>query len=1057
MNAIIEAALDRSRTVLAALVMILIAGTAIYRDIPKESDPDVDIPIIYVSIPYDGISPEDGERLLIRPMESKLKTIEGLKEMRGTAVEGQASVVLEFEAGFDADKALRDVRDKVAEAKADLPDDAKEPVIKSVNVGLFPVLVVTLSGNLPERSLTRLARDLKDRLEGLPGVLEAALVGERKELLEVLVDPSKLENYRISPGEVINAVTLNNRLVPAGAIDTGQGRFAVKVPGLFESARDALELPIKVSAEGVVTLGDVTSVRPTFKDPTSFARLNGQTAIALEIKKRIGENVIDTVADVRRLVEAEQARWPDGVQVTFTQDRSKDIVEMLGDLQNNLMSAILMVMIIVVASLGLRSAALVGIAIPASFLMGIMVLYGLGLTVNIVVLFSLILAAGNVVDGAIVVTEYAERRMTEGMPKREAYALASKRMAWPIIASIATQACAFMPLLFWPGVVGEFMKYLPITQVVTLIASLVVALVFVTVLGAFFGKAAHQDARALAAVEAAERGDLGQLGGFMGGYARMLGFLVRHPFKVTVATIGLLIGVQAYYATHGNGVEFFPEVDPPQALIYVHGRGNLSIYEKDRLVREVERRVIGHPGVKTVYSRTGGRTLGTDETEDTIGVIRMEFEDWKARKTAKAILAELREKTADLAGLQIETRYPEAGPPTGKAVQVQLGALDPAVLPDAVAKVRAYMDRMPGLIDLEDTRPQPGIEWQVRVDRSQAGRFGTDIATVGAVVQLVTTGVKVGEYRPDGVDEEVEIRVRFPAEWRGVSQIDKLRVETPKGSVPISNFVTRTPQQLVGSINRFDGKRVYLVRANVRDGVLADDMVRELRGWLAKDAGLDPRIEVKFRGKDEEQQKAADFLGKAFAMALFLMAVVLVTQFNSFYHAFLILSAVVLSTIGVVLGLIVTGQTFGIVMTGIGIIALAGIVVNNNIVLIDAYAELRRTGMDAREAAVRTGVQRLRPVFLTAIVSVLGLLPMCFRTNIDFFGHEISIGAPSTQWWVQISTAIAFGLGFATILTLVVTPALLVLGENFGLGSRRLFRRLWNRAQPGEPQAHAAE
>ncbi|MCW5731895.1 MAG: efflux RND transporter permease subunit [Alphaproteobacteria bacterium] len=1051
MQAIIYAALDRSRTVLAALVMILVAGTIAYQQIPKESQPDIDIPIIYVSVTLEGISPEDGERLLVRPLETKLKTVEGLKEMRATTVEGQASIILEFEAGFDADKALRDVRDKVDQGKKDLPGDAEEPVVQSVNVGLFPVLIVTLSGNLPERTLTRLARDLKDRLEGLPGVLEAQLVGKREELLEVVVDPKKLENYRVSQTELINAVTLNNRLVAAGAIDTGQGRFSVKVPGLFETARDVLDLPIKVSAEGVVTLGDITTIRSTFKDPTSFARLNGQPAIALEIKKRIGENVILTIEDVQRTVELEKARWPEGVEVTYTQDASKDIRDMLSDLGNNLLSAIVMVMIVVVASLGLRSGALVGIAIPASFLMGILVLAGMGLTVNIVVLFSLILAAGNVVDGAIVVTEYAERRMTEGIPKREAYAMAASRMSWPIIASIATQACAFMPLLFWPGVVGEFMKYLPLTQVITLTASLIVALIFVTVLGSYFGKPAAADAASAREVEVAERGDLRELGGFLGSYARVLSLLVRHPAKVTIATILILVGVQGYYATHGNGVEFFPDVDPPQALIYVHARGNLSIQEKDALVREVEQRVIGHRGIRTVYTRTGGRTQGSEETEDTIGVIRMEFEDWKSRPPAKEILRQLREKTADLAGISVETRIPEAGPPTGKAVQIQLASHFPDLLPEAVARVRARFDATEGLIDVEDTRPQPGIEWQVKVDRAQAGRFGTDVASVGAVVQLVTTGIKVGEYRPDGVDEEVDIRVRFPVDERGISQIDNLRVETPKGLVPISNFITRTPQQKVGSINRFDGRRVMLVRANVEDGVLPDDKVRELRQWLQSEAGLDPRIDWRFRGKDEEQQKAADFLGKAFLLAMFLMAIVLVTQFNSFYHAFLILTSVVLSTIGVVLGLIVTGQTFGIVMTGIGIIALAGIVVNNNIVLIDAYAELRQRGLPPIEAAVRTGVQRLRPVFLTAIVSVLGLLPMVFRVNVDFFGQEISIGAPATQWWVQISTAIAFGLGFATVLTLVITPSLLVLGENFGFGVRRLSRRILRRQPKPQP------
>jgi multidrug efflux pump len=1046
---IIDAALRRSRTVLASLVVILVAGSLAYRDIPKESDPDVDIPIMLVSMTHEGISPEDAERLLVRPMEVKLRSVEGVKEMRATAAEGRALVTLEFNAGFDADKALRHVRDKVDEAKRDLPADTEEPVVKAINVSLFPVLVVTLSGGVPERSMVRIAKALRDRLEELPGVLEAEVVGTREELLEIIVDPVKLESYRIDQAELIRVVTANNRLVAAGALDTGLGRFSVKVPGLFQTAKDVLDLPIRATADGVVRVRDLAEVRSSFKDVKSIARLNGQPAVVLEVKKRIGENVIETIESVRAAVERERVNWPANLNVTFTQDRSQDIRNMLSDLQNNLLASVLMVMIVVVASLGWRSATLVGIAIPASFLAGILVLGAFGLTINIVVLFSLILAAGNVVDGAIVVTEYAERRMTEGVPKREAYAEAATRMAWPITASIATQACAFMPLLFWPGVVGEFMKFLPITQVATLTASLFVALIFVTVLGAYFGQPAATDAASRASLAAAESGDVANMRGFNGWYARRLALLVRHPFKVTLATIAVLVGVQAWYATHGNGVEFFPDVEPDQALVHVRARGNLSIDEKDALVREVEARVLKQPGIEAAYTRTGEPASGADQAEDVIGTIRIEFEDWKKRPKASAILAQIRAATADLAGIIVETQKPPAGPPTGKPVHVQLSARDGSLLPAAAAMVRAQMEKMEGLEDVDDSRPLPGIEWQIRVDRAQAARFGADIAQVGNLVQLVTNGIKIGGYRPDQVDDEVDIRVRFPRAERGIEQMDSLRVMTPQGLVPISNFVERSARPKLGTIDRVDGKRTMSVQANVEDGVLADDKIREVKAWIAT-AGLPAGVDVAFKGQDEEQAKAAAFLGKAFGAALFLMAIVLITQFNSFYQAFLILSSVVLSTIGVFVGLIVTGQPFGIVMTGIGVIALAGIVVNNNIVLIDTYAHLRRQGIAAADAAVRTGAQRLRPVFLTAFVSVLGLLPMVFSVNVDFIAREIAIGAPAMQWWTQLATAITFGLSFATILTLVVTPCLLVLGENTGQALRRLTKRGVRAAPAGE-------
>ncbi len=1065
MNALIDAALHYSRTVLTTLVLVLIAGVAAYLTIPKEADPDINIPIIYVFMKHDGISPEDSERLLVRPMEQELRSIEGVKEMRSTAAEGYASVLLEFEAGFNADKAKADVREKVDVAKKDLPEETEDPEVNEVNVGLFPVLVVTLSGNVPERALISLARNLQDDLEGLPGVLSADIAGERDEVLEMLVDPSKLESYNLSQQDLINAVRLNNRLVAAGALDTGKGRFSVKVPGLFRTALDVMELPIKVSGDGVVTLGDVTSPRRTFKDPESYARLNGTPSIALEIRKRLGENIIETIDSVRRAVAEKQARWPPNVTVTFSQDKSKDIRTMLTDLQNNVISAILLVMIVVVAALGLRTAALVGLAIPSSFLIGILYLYIFGFTINMVVLFSLILAVGMLVDGAIVVTEFADRKMTEGLDRREAYAQAAKRMAWPIIASTATTLAAFMPLLFWPGVVGEFMKFLPLTLITTLTGSLLMALIFVPTLGAIFGKPGTANNASLKALTVSEHADVTRLGGFTGVYARTLTRVLRHPLKLVLATVALLAGVQYYYANHGNGVEFFPSVDPDSSLILVHARGNLSLNEKDALVREVENRVLQLNDFDAVYTRSGKPARSQEQSEDVIGVINLSFKNWQSRRPANVVLDDIRRRTADLAGITVEARKPDVGPPTGKDIRIQLSSRSPEALARETARVRKKLESMANIVDVEDSRPIPGIEWRLKVDRPQAGRFGADVVAIGKTVQLVTNGIKVGAYRPDNSDDEIDIRMRFPSSERTIDQLDRLRVQTRDGLVPISNFVTREAKPKVGTIRRVDGKRVLIVQANVLgngpngERVLVNDKVQELAAWF-QSAALDPRVTVEFKGQDEEQKKASAFLIKAFAVAMFIMAIILVTQFNSFYHAFLILTAVIMSTIGVMIGLIVTGQPFGIVMTGIGVIALAGIVVNNNIVLIDTYAYLKRQGLAPLDAIVRTGAQRLRPVLLTTVTTIFGLLPMMLQTNIDFVSREVTIGAPSTQWWVQLSTAVVFGLTFATVLTLVVTPCMLAIGANFSnWRARRKARRsgLNERSEPApEPEADQA-
>jgi multidrug efflux pump len=977
---------------------------------------------------HDGISPEDAERLLVRPMEQQLRRVEGVKEMTASANEGSASVTLEFEAGIDIDEAIADVREGADIAKGDLPEETDEPLVYEVNLALFPVLVVTLSGDLPERTLLKLARDLEKRIESLPNVLDVEIGGEREELLEVIIDPLLVESYGLSLQDILGLVDRNNQLVAAGTLDTGEGRFAIKVPGVFETSADLLSLPIKIEGDKVVRIGDVAKVRSTFKDAEGFARIDGQPALALEVSKRIGANIIETVQQVRDLVEVEQANWPAHIKVGFQQDKSDNIQDMLLDLQNNVLSAIILVMIVVVAALGLRSAGLVGLAVPGSFLTGILVLYALGLTVNIVVLFALILAVGMLVDGAIVVTEYADRKMIEGLPRRDAYLAAAKRMSWPITASTATTLAAFMPLLFWPGIVGEFMKFLPITLLATLTASLAMALIFVPNIGALIGRA-EKDPSSETSLALVESGDLSKLTGFTGFYVRLLRGCSRQPVLVLIAAAIIAVSAYGAYGTFGRGIEFFPDVEPEIASLQIHSRGNLSATERDQLVYEVEERLLDVDGIDTMYARTSVGFTGEDNVdEDVIGIILLEFEHWRERRPAAEILAEAREKAADLAGIYLEVRKEAAGPPVGKPLQVQLSSRFPEKLDSAVELVRQKFDSMDGLVDVTDTRPTPGIEWRFEVDREQAGRFGADVALVGSFVQLVTNGIRIGDYRPDDAVDEVEIRARFPEDQRGLGQLERLRVNTASGSVPLSHFVTRTPAPKVGNLARVDQERQLTIAADVEEGVLVDDKATEIREWLAGQ-DLDPAITVTFKGEDEEQKESQEFLMKAFGIALFLIAIILVTQFNSFYQALLILSAIVFSTVGVLLGLLITNQPFGVVMSGVGVIALAGIVVNNNIVLIDTYNEFRRRGVDAAEAVLRTGAQRLRPVLLTTITTILGLMPMVLKVNINFFSRDISTGGPSTDWWAQLASAVAGGLAFATLLTLVLTPCMLLLGH----------------------------
>ena len=502
----------------------------------------------------------------------------------------------------------------------------------------------------------------------------------------------------------------------------------------------------------------------------------------------------------------------------------------------------------------------------------------------------------------------------------------------------------------------------------------------------------------------------------------------------------LLIGSWALYAVLGKGVEFFPDVEPEQAAIQIHARGNLSVAEKSQLVGEVERRVLElraeRGELDSVYTLSGNLPNRDDNAEDIIGTVNVEFGDWQQRRGADIILADIIARTSDLAGIIVETRKEESGPPVGKPLQVQLSSRYPDLLAAEVGKVRDFVDSLSGLKDIQDSRPVPGIEWEISVDRAQAAKFGADITLIGNAVKFVTNGMKVTEYRPDDSDKEIDIVARYPIADRTIEQLDKIRVQTSEGMVPISNFVTRSAKPRTGILRRVDTLRVMSVEADVQPGVLADNIAQQIKAWLPT-SGIDPRVDVEFRGEDEEQKNAQDFLMKAFAVALFLMAIILVTQFNSFYSALLVLSAVIMSTVGVMLGLLIIGQPFGIVMSGVGVIALAGIVVNNNIVLLDTHDRLRKKISDPLQAILLTGAQRLRPVLLTTVTTILGLMPMVLQINIDFVSRDVSIGSPSTQWWVQLATAIAAGLTFSTVLTLVITPSALMARENVGAWRQR--------------------
>lgn len=1026
---LIDASLDRSRTVLMVFALIGLIGVYTVITIPKESSPDVTVPIVYVSVQHDGISPSDADKLLYKPLEKELQSVDGLKEMKSTASLGYLAVTLEFHTDVDIDKALQDVRQRVSDAKKSLPSDSQEPKVKEINVALFPVMLVTLAGKTSEAELYAVAKDLQDRLEGLPGVLEASIKGKRDEVAEIVVNQAKLDNYGLSLGELAGLVSNNNQLVASEDLDMQAGRFGVQVPGLIGSIDDILNLPIKSTEDEVVVFKDVAVGRLAYKDRKDSARVNGKPAVTLEIKKRIGSNIIQTLDDVKRIIEEVKPYWPEGIVVTTAQDESKEIKTMLNDLFNNVLVATLLVMILILATLGFQDSFLVGLAIPGAFLMGIIALSSMGYTMNMVVLFALILSVGMLVDGAIVVTEYANRRLAEGAPPKQAYQEAAKRMAWPIIASTATTLAVFLPLLFWPGTAGEFMKFLPLTLLFTLGSSLIVALIIVPTVGSVIGRAKTANNDTIAMLKAAETGNFSQVKGMTGRYIRILENSLKHPIKIMLGAVVVLFASFYIYGQLGNGVEFFPEVDADIGMVDIRARGNLSMQEREKLVKKIEGRIFDMPEIESIYTVTYTHPP-SDGAKDLIGRIQIELSDWTKRRLANRILAEIEQRTANIPGIIIETSKKQGGPPSGSDVQLQLTGASLESIKGMLEKVRAIFKADKELKDITDTLPLEGIDWQLDIDREKAVLYGTNILSAGSMIRMISGGQKVGSFQPEQFDEEVEILLRYPINNRTIKDLSDFNITTPKGLVPVSNFMQQKAVPKAGNITRIDGKYLYEIKANVVEGVNSAAKITELGEKIKELNWQEAQVLPRFRGDFEEMASTGAFLAKAFMIAIFLMSIILVTQFNNFYQAILIMSAIVLSIVGVLFGLLIRGEAFSIVMSGVGVIALAGIVVNNNIVLIDTYQLLRKQGIEPIDAALRTGAQRLRPVLLTAVTTVLGLMPMVLQWNIDLIHAEFTIGAPSSQWWTQLSTAIVGGLSFATVLTLILTPCMLIIGEN---------------------------
>ncbi len=1053
---IILAAMERNRAMIVFLLVILLGGINSYIHIPKEADPDIPVPFIYIGISLPGISPTDSERLIVRPLELELQKLTGVKEIRGIAQQHHGAAIVEFDVSFDKDKALADVREKVNLAKSKFPADADEPEIREFNAALFPVILINLYGNLSERELYQRARLLKDEIESMPDVLEANLLGHREEVLQILLDPIKMESYGISADEIFRVLSRNNQIVPAGEVDSGGGSFSLSISGLIEQESDIANLVLRQDQGAIIQIKDIAEVQRTFKDAKSFARFNGQPTIGIEVVKRLGSNIILTAQAVREKSLAFKADWPDAIKVDFSGDLSSYIYSMIESLELSIINAIILVMILVFGSLGLRSGLLVGFAIPMSFMSSFFLLGIFGFNLNMMIMFGMILSVGILVDGAIVVIEYADRKMTEGLDKREAYAMAIERMFWPLISSTATTMAAFAPLLLWPGITGKFMSFLPLTVIIVLSASLVTAMLFLPVLGGMFGKAAQIGDKNLAALSAnSSRGDILHLSGFTGGYLRILYQCIKYSPLTILAAILLLSAIITTYIQNNPGVEFFRTGEAEQTNIFIRARGNISANDALEITQQVEAIVLNTPGIETAFTRTNTADTkvfgGSDMPADTIGWIFVDFAEYYQRDSSRTISSAIVRQANKIPGIIVEAREREDGPPQGKALDVQILGGNLEEIEKTARDLIAYLRSRPDLYtDIDDTLPLPGLEWELEIDREKAGLYNVDIASLGSIVQFISDGWLLAKYRPDDSEDEIDIRVRFPENYRSLDKLDELRIATPYGDVPISSFVTRVASPRLSSINRLDSYRYYRVIADTiidpatGQKILPQKALADFEAWRASHP-VPPGIQFRLGGSNDEEEQTAAFLSVAFIGSLALMFVILLLQFNSFFATFLTLSTVTLSTVGVLFGILVTGQNFGMMMTGTGIVALAGIIVNNSIVLIDTFQRLLATGYNEVDAILRAAGQRLRPILLTTLTTMIGMFPLAIGLSVDVGDRFFSFGDPKAVLWIQLSTAIIFGLGFSTLLTLVLVPVMLSIPQQIRLLKERFLSSLIRR------------
>ncbi len=1060
-------------SVMVLALIIMVSGIYCYNKIPREDEPDITIPYVFVSTTYEGVSSADIETAITIPIEKKLKGLDRVKSVKSVSAEGVSNINIEFVPGTDIDSVLQKVKDKVDEAKRDLPTDLEDdPVVFEVNLSELPIIVYSLSSDSGMVVLKKIADDLKDEIEALPGVLEAVVAGGREREIVIEVDPDKMAYYRIPITSFQRVVASENVNTSGGSITLGAGRYQLRVPGEFDHPDEIFGLVVDQFNGQPVYLKDLARVVDGFKDEESRSRLDGREAINISVKKRSGENIIEIVDAIDRLIDQERASWPVDTKVVKLMNKAEDIQLMVSDLENNILSGLLLVVVVIFFAMGARNATLVGLAIPFSMFLSFIVIYAMGITFNIVVLFSLVLALGMLVDNAIVIVENIYRYMAQGVPRVEAAMRATSEVAYPVIASTLTTLAAFFPMIFWPGIMGEFMKYLPITLIITLSSSLFVAMVINPALAAFFMRVKKTDGAARSGASADEIQAAGERpiaieGAVLKTYRKILMYGLRHRLMVVLSSFLLLfILMQIWQLVIGleKPVEFFPTVDPGSAYVNVDPPEGADLDYIDGVIRNIELAVTGTCSAESVTAGTcppdaygtayqlqehetrngetfqsptdidniihiyatakkkAGSSLFSEYSDNRLGI---EFVDYEDRKTPTANDVEkIRERVKDLPGAQITVAERQGGPPTGAPINIEISGDDFRILGALAREIREIVSKIPHVKDVRDDYMDALPSVQVDIDRQKAALFGLTTSAVGFALKTAYNGLNVSTYREGG--DDYDITVKFTEDHRRMTDVlRKIMIPSPAGQlVPLTTIANIRYAGTIGDINRINHQRVVTVRADVDETRIPGAVAKRQAEAILKEFTLPPGYDILFTGQHEHEEQSKEFLRQALVIAIFLIFLVLVTQFNSISQPVIIMVSVILSLGGVYLGLAIMKFPFGIIMTGVGVISLAGVVVNNAIVLIDYTNKLRERGLALQDAIISAGATRLRPVILTAITTTLGLIPMVTGISIDFRNLKIAMVSETSQYWQSLSVVVIFGLMLATVLTLVVVPTL---------------------------------